>query len=55
MMCIPLTKIVFENLDEFRRQHPALVGLKKEGMRQGLTAPLHPGAVKYLKEAGLLR
>jgi len=50
-----LTKIVFENLDEFRSQHPALEGLTREGMLQGLTAPLHPGAVKYFKETGLLR
>jgi hypothetical protein len=50
-----LTKIVFENLDEFRRQHRALVDLTKEGMREGLTAPLHPGAMKYYKEAGLMR
>jgi len=50
-----LTKIVFENLDEFRRQHPALVNLTKEGMLNGLSAPLHPGALKYYKEAGLLK
>jgi TRAP transporter TAXI family solute receptor len=50
-----LTKIVFENLDEFRRQHTALVGLTKEGMRKGLTAPLHPGALTYYKEAGLMK
>jgi hypothetical protein len=50
-----LTKIVFENLDEFQRQHPALADLTKEGMLKGLTAPLHPGALKYFKEVGLLR
>jgi TRAP transporter TAXI family solute receptor len=50
-----LTKIVFENLDEFRRHHPAFAGLTREGMREGLTAPLHPGAIKYYKEAGLMK
>jgi TRAP transporter TAXI family solute receptor len=50
-----LTKVVFENLDEFQRQHPAFAGLKKEGMREGLTAPLHPGAIKYFREVGLLQ
>jgi hypothetical protein len=50
-----LTKIVFENLNEFRRQHPAFAGLTREGMREGLTAPLHPGAIKYYKEAGLMK
>jgi TRAP transporter TAXI family solute receptor len=50
-----LTKIGFENLNEFRRQHPALVGLKKEGMREGLTASLHRGALKYFREVGLMQ
>jgi len=50
-----LTKVVFENIDEFRRQHPALSDLTNEDMFEGLTAPLHPGAVKYFKETGLLR
>ena len=50
-----VTKEVFENLDGFRRQHPALVDLTKEGMLEGLSAPLHPGALKYYKEAGLMK
>ena len=50
-----LTKIVFENFDEFRRQHPAFVDLKKDGMLKGLSAPFHPGALKYFKEVGLVR
>jgi TRAP transporter TAXI family solute receptor len=50
-----LTRVVFENLDEFRRQHPALVNSTKEGMLEGLTAPLHPGALKYYNEVGLMK
>jgi len=50
-----VTKEVFENLDHFRRQHPALVDLTKEDMLEGLSAPLHPGALKYYKEAGLMK
>lgn len=50
-----ITKELFENLDHFRGQHRALAGLTREGMIDGLTAPLHPGAVKYFREAGLLR
>ena len=49
-----ITKMVFENLDELRRHHPALVGLTKNDMLKGLSAPLHPGAIKYFKEVGLL-
>jgi hypothetical protein len=50
-----LTREVFENLGAFRRQHPALAELTKEGMLRGLSAPLHPGAVKYYREAGLMK
>ncbi len=50
-----VTKEVFENLDEFKKLHPALAGLTREGMLEGLTAPIHPGAMKYYKEAGLMK
>ena len=50
-----LVKEVFENLEELKKLHPALANLTKEGMLEGLTAPLHPGAEKYYKEAGLLK
>lgn len=49
-----VTKEVFENLDSFKKLHPAFGSLTKESMLQGLTAPMHPGAEKYYKEAGLL-
>ncbi|RCX33404.1 TAXI family TRAP transporter solute-binding subunit [Thioalbus denitrificans] len=50
-----LVKAVFENFDDFRRLHPAFEHLKKEQMiKDGLSAPLHPGAEKYYKEVGLL-
>ncbi len=50
-----VTKEIFENIDEFKTLHPALANLTKEGMLEGLTAPLHPGAIKYYKEAGLMQ
>lgn len=50
-----VVKAVFENFDEFKKLHPAFGNLKKEEMiKDGLSAPLHPGAVKYYKEAGLM-
>lgn len=50
-----IVKSVFENFDTFKKLHPAFANLKKEEMiKDGLSAPLHPGAVKYYKEAGLL-
>jgi TRAP transporter TAXI family solute receptor len=48
-----VVKGVFENFDEFKRLHPALANLKPEEMvKNGLSAPLHPGAEKYYKEKG---
>lgn len=50
-----VVKAVFENFDDFRKLHPAFENLTKEEMiKEGLTAPLHDGAVKYYKEAGLM-
>ena len=50
-----VTKEVMTNLDQFRKLHPALANLTPESMLQGLTAPIHPGALKYYKEAGLVK
>lgn len=51
-----VVKSVFENFDTFKKLHPAFVVLKKEEMiKDGLSAPLHDGAVMYYKEAGLLK
>lgn len=50
-----VTKAVFENMDQFRGLHPAFADLDpKEMATDGLSAPLHPGAEKYFKEAGLI-
>jgi len=49
-----ITKEVFDNLEEFKELHPAFRVLTRENMLEGLTAPLHPGALKYYKEVGLL-
>ncbi|MFL1455498.1 TAXI family TRAP transporter solute-binding subunit [Marinobacter sp. GN3S48] len=50
-----VVKAVFENFDSFKRLHPAFGVLNKEEMvSDALSAPLHPGAEKYYKEAGLI-
>lgn len=48
-----ITKEVFENFEDFKKLHPAYGVLTKKGMLEGLSAPIHPGAMKYYKEAGL--
>ena len=48
-----LVKSVFDNFDQFKKLHPAFANLKPEEMiKDSLSAPLHPGAIKYYKERG---
>ncbi len=50
-----LVKSIFDNFSDFKKLHPAFKTLKEENMiKDGLTAPLHPGAVKYYKERNWL-
>jgi TRAP transporter TAXI family solute receptor len=50
-----VTKEIFENFEEFKSLHPAYTTLTKESMLEGLTAPLHPGALKYYRKANLVK
>lgn len=47
-----MVKTVFENLEELKASHAAFRNLNPKEMLQGLSAPLHPGAIKYYKEKG---
>lgn len=48
-----VTKEVFDNFEDFKKLHPAYAVLTKEAMLDGLSAEIHPGAMKYFKEVGL--
>jgi uncharacterized protein len=51
-----VVKQVFENFEEFKKLHPALANLKPQDMiKDGLSAPLHEGAVRYYKEKGWIK
>jgi uncharacterized protein len=50
-----MTKSMFENLDTMIASHAAAKAIRKETAAQGSPVPLHPGAEKYYKEAGLLK
>lgn len=51
-----VVKSVFENFEAFKKLHPAFANLTKEDMvKNGNSAPLHKGAIKYYKEVGLLK
>jgi TRAP transporter TAXI family solute receptor len=48
-----MAKEIFDNLEEFKGQHPVYDVLSKRNMLEALTAPIHPGAMRYYKEVGL--
>jgi len=51
-----VVKAVFENFDDFKKLHPAFAHLEPQDMiKNGLSAPLHDGAVKYYKEKGWIK
>jgi uncharacterized protein len=50
-----LVKAIFDNIDQFRGLHPAFANLDPAEMASdGLSAPLHAGAERYFREAGLI-
>lgn len=50
-----ITRSIFEDLPMLRGLNPALAALDPKAMAHAaLTAPLHPGAKRYYREAGLL-
>lgn len=50
-----IVKSTFENFNEFKSLHPAFANLDPAKMvKDGNSAPLHPGAEKYFKEKGWL-
>ena len=49
-----MTKLMFENLPALVAAHKAAGGITLEGALSGMPIPLHPGAERYYKEAGLL-
>ncbi|PJI86221.1 hypothetical protein BC777_2588 [Yoonia maricola] len=52
-MVYTVVSAVFENFDNFKRLHPAFANLVEEEMiSSGITADLHPGAVRYYRERG---
>lgn len=50
-----MTKAVFDNFRRFKKMHPAFANLEEKNMiKNNLSAPLHPGAIRYYKEQGWL-
>jgi TRAP transporter TAXI family solute receptor len=50
-----MTKLMFDNLDRLVNSHSAAKAIKLENATKGLPIPLHPGAERFYKEAGVLK
>lgn len=50
-----MTKSMFENLDAMIAAHAAAKAINKQTAGVGSPVPLHPGAEKYYREAGLIK
>lgn len=51
-----VVKAVFDNFNDFKKLHPAFANLKEaEMISDGLSAPIHDGAMKYYKERGWIK
>ena len=51
-----VVKAVFDNFDEFKKLHPALANLTPQNMvKDGNSAPLHEGALRYYREKGWVK
>jgi TRAP transporter TAXI family solute receptor len=50
-----MTKAMFENLPELTAAHAAARGISLKQAAQGSPVPLHPGAERYYREAGVLK
>jgi TRAP transporter TAXI family solute receptor len=50
-----MTKAIFEHLPDLQAAHAAAKSITRENAAKNPPAPLHPGAVKYYKEVGLIK
>ncbi|HTB01363.1 MAG TPA: TAXI family TRAP transporter solute-binding subunit [Bradyrhizobium sp.] len=50
-----MTKLIFEQLSELANAHAAGKEIRLENAAMGSPVPLHPGAIRYYKEKGLIK
>ena len=50
-----MAKTMYENIDTLYAAHTSAKVIKRENAVKGMPVPLHPGAERYYKEAGLIK
>jgi TRAP-type uncharacterized transport system substrate-binding protein len=50
-----MTKLLFESLPQLTAAHAAAKAIDPAKALDGMPVPLHPGAEKYYREAGILK
>src|SRR5438067_4066348 len=50
-----MTKLIYDSLPELAKAHAAGKEIKLESAAAGSPVPLHPGAIRYYKEKGLIK
>jgi uncharacterized protein len=50
-----MTKLIYDSLPELANAHAAGKEIKLETAAAGSPVPLHPGALRYYKEKGLIK
>jgi TRAP-type uncharacterized transport system substrate-binding protein len=50
-----MTRLIYESLGELANAHVSGKEIKLETAAEGSPVPLHPGAIRYYREKGLIK
>ena len=50
-----VTKVLYERADRIRKLHSSLAGYDLKKMPSDMSGPIHPGAIRFYKEKGLMK
>jgi len=50
-----MTKSLYDNIETMYAAHNAVKVMKRENAVQGMPVPVHPGAIRYYKEVGVMK